>query len=153
MARKNFSLLQKETEWQATFLLRWRENCFAPLMIHCWSTSCSPWKQKKNKRVKNAFDPWYAILSFWIFFLQVLDIFCRSKKNYSWNGQKKFCCAKKMGKFWNFFKCKQRWHSDGRLCLDLENLKNVPRFFFAQNFFHDILRRTFLGSTEKFHHL
>ena len=30
------------------FLLIWREHCFAPLMIHCWSTSYAPLKEKEK---------------------------------------------------------------------------------------------------------
>ena len=35
--------------WEVYFLvlLRWREHCFAPLMIHCWSTSCAPWIERQ----------------------------------------------------------------------------------------------------------
>ena len=30
------------------FVLRWKEHCFAPLMIHCWSTFCSPYKNNHS---------------------------------------------------------------------------------------------------------
>ena len=34
---------KKKLNGSPIFLLRWREHCFAPLMIHRWSISCAPW--------------------------------------------------------------------------------------------------------------
>ena len=35
---------KKKLNGSPIFLLRWREHCFAPQMIHCWSSSCAPRK-------------------------------------------------------------------------------------------------------------
>ena len=48
------------------FLLRWRKHCFAPLMIHCWSTSYAPcWNialSLSKEATKTIFNPmWIAV--------------------------------------------------------------------------------------------
>ena len=39
---------KKKMNGSPIVLLRWREQCFASLMIHCWSTSCASWKNYGN---------------------------------------------------------------------------------------------------------
>ena len=90
-----------------------------------------------------------ATLSFWKF-LQVLKIFCRAQnKIHLEMPWKKFCANFFFGKFWKFSKSKQRWHSEGRLCLDLENFQNFPKKFFAQNVFSGHFKKNFFGALQK----
>ena len=105
---------------------------------------------KKYKKKKMRFNDPHFTLSFWKFFYKCRKISVGPKKWSSWNALKKFCAKNLFDKNWNFSQSNQRWPSEGRLCLNLENFQKFSKQNFRQNFIQGISRRKFFGPYRNF---